>query len=326
MTRISVEPTSGTRPILAFLGPSGTYSHQAAYDRFAETVHYCAQDTISDAFHSVGPTTHLALLPQENSIFGTVTETYDLMRSPTVGESKWIRGAVTLSVQHCLVVRCGKTLPEIKKVLSHEQALGQCQQFIATHLPAAQPVFVASTAAAAEAVSKQPDATNSAAICSKVCLQLFADLEILHEGIQNERHNCTRFYIVANHPSSPLPNTPHEGRGECNALIRLEPQRPASSAAPQNSAETVTDLLAALRLPAVRIDRRPSSSSAQGEPFGSVYFVEVIDDNERADASQPSSQHPSGDPGQLSSWTDKVRGAIARVADCGGRADLLGTW
>jgi prephenate dehydratase len=79
------------------------------------------QTVSADAFHSVGPTTHLALLPQENSIFGTVTETYDLMRSSTVGESKWIRGAVTLSVQHCLVVRRGKTLPEIKKVLSHEQ-------------------------------------------------------------------------------------------------------------------------------------------------------------------------------------------------------------
>ena len=63
----------------------------------------------------------LALLPQENSIFGIVTETYDLLRSPDVGESRWIRGAVTLPIQHCLVVRHGKTLRDIKKVLSHEQ-------------------------------------------------------------------------------------------------------------------------------------------------------------------------------------------------------------
>ena len=75
----------------------------------------------ADVFHNVGPTTQLALLPQENSIFGTVTETYDLLRSSAVGESKWIRGAVTLSIQHCLVVRRGKTLPEIQRVLSHEQ-------------------------------------------------------------------------------------------------------------------------------------------------------------------------------------------------------------
>lgn len=95
---------------------------QVGKDRGDHHYHHLLMQTVSaDAFHSVGPTTHLALLPQENSIFGTVTETYDLMRSSTVGESKWIRGAVTLSVQHCLVVRRGKTLPEITKVLSHEQ-------------------------------------------------------------------------------------------------------------------------------------------------------------------------------------------------------------
>jgi hypothetical protein len=67
------------------------------------------------------------------------------------------------------------------------QALGQCRQFIAAHLPEARLVSVASTAAAAEAISTQADtAADSAAICSKICLQLFADLEILHEGIQDE--------------------------------------------------------------------------------------------------------------------------------------------
>ena len=77
----------------------------------------------TDVFHSVGPFRDLtlALLPQENSIFGIVTETYDLLRSSELGESKWIRGAVTLPVQHCLIVRRGKTMRDIKTVLSHEQ-------------------------------------------------------------------------------------------------------------------------------------------------------------------------------------------------------------
>jgi prephenate dehydratase len=69
----------------------------------------------------------------------------------------------------------------------HRQALGQCQQFLATHLPAAQLVKVPSTAAAAEAVSTRADddAADSAAICSKICLQLFGNIEILQEGIQD---------------------------------------------------------------------------------------------------------------------------------------------
>jgi len=259
----------------------------------------------------------LALLPQENRIFGIVTETYDLLRSPDVGESKWIRGAVTLPIQHCLIVRRGKTLQDIKKVLSHEQALGQCRRFIAEHLPTARLVNIASTAAAAEAVSAEPDGTaDSAAICSKICLQLFPDLEILHEGIQDESNNATRFYILANHPSSSLPNTRYDGPGERNALIRLEVvQKPGAPGA----LVAISDLLGALWLPVVRLDRRPSTRIPR-EQFGSVYFAEVIAD-ERSDGVPPSSQHAG-----LSSWRERVLGAVARVVKSGGSADLLGTW
>jgi len=322
-------PRSASRQILAYLGPAGTYSHQAANDRFSEIVDYLPQNTISDAFHSVGPSAHLALLPQENSIFGTVTETYDLLRSSELGKSKWIRGAVTLSIQHCLVVQRGKTVQDIKRVLSHEQALGQCRQFVTAHLPEARLISVASTAAAAEMVSTQDDAADSAAICSKICLQLFADLEILHEGIQDEHNNSTRFYILANNPSSPLPNTPNEWIEERNALIRLEVLPP--KAVSQDAPVTVSDLLAALRLPASRIDRRPSTSAPR-EQFGSMYFVEVMD-TERSDgpASSPQHQQGRGNTGKagmagLVPWKERVLAAVARVVERGGRADLLGTW
>ncbi|KAH9082184.1 PDT-domain-containing protein [Lactarius deliciosus] len=327
ISRVEEQTGDYTRPVLTYLGPAGTYSHQAAFDRFAKTVHYRTLNTISDVFHSVGPTVHLALLPQENSIFGIVTETYDLLRSSDVGESKWVRGTVTLPIQHCLVVRRGKTLRDIKKVLSHEQALGQCQRFLAANLSEAQQVSVASTAAAAEVVSKQPDATaDCAAICSKICLQLFADLELLHEGIQNEHQNFTRFYILANHATTPLPNTRYDGRGEFNALIRLELQQKVEglNASQDSSHPTVTDLLAALRLPAIRIDRRPS---AQHELFGNVYLVEVFD-NEASNASWPSQRVGEEDivTGPLPPWKERILDGIARVVARGGRADLLGTW
>src|SRR6266404_698478 len=136
--------------------------------------------------------------------------------------------------------------------------------------------------------------------------------------------NFTRFYILANHPSSPLPNTRYDEPAERNALIRRELQQKTQSNTPQNlSHPTVTDFLAALCLPATRIDRRPS---LQHEPFGSVYLVEVIDD-EVSNDSQPS--HRVGEDevaGPLSSWKEKVLDAIARVVTRGGRADLLGIW
>jgi len=245
------------------------------------------------------------------------------------------------------------------------QALGQCRQFIAAHLPEAKLVSVASTAAAAETISTQADAAaDSAAICSKICLRLFADLEMLHEGIQDERSesnplslfgelfpspfsdetpfvftflslvlgvkdNFTRFYILASYPLSPLPNTQDERIKERNALVRLE-VLPRTE--PQDApGATVADLLAALRLPVVRVDRRPSTSVPR-ERFGSVYFVEVMD-NERSDDRSPPQQQPQRHVGQVettgtyvSLWKERVLGAIGRVVESGGRADLLGTW
>jgi len=234
-------------------------------------------------------------------------------------------------------------------------------------------VSVASTAAAAEMVSTQDDAAaDSAAICSKICLQLFADLEILHEGVQDEhselnfdrfprdelpvsgsssplyepfffsflilipilifdgsKDNSTRFYILADHPSSPLPNTPNEGIEERNALIRLEVL--PSKAVSQDTIVTVSDLLAALRLPVSRIDRRPSTSISR-ERFGSMYFVEVMG-GERSDGSESSPQRQQG-RGHLGKagiaglvpWKERVLAAVARVVEREGRADLLGTW
>jgi hypothetical protein len=95
----------------------------------------------------------------------------------------------------------------------------------------------------------------------------------------------------------------------------------------QGARVTISDLLAALRLPAVRMDRRPSTSVPRDQ-FGSVYLVEVMDDDEqRSDGSRPS-ESCTGKVGitGLPSWRARVLGAIARVVESGGRASLLGTW
>lgn len=142
------------------------------------------------------------------------------------------------------------------------------------------------------------------------------------EEVLNLSENFTRFYILANHPSSPLPNTQHDGREGLNALTRLEVQQ-IDSTLHEPPHPTITDLLAALRLPSIRIDRRPSVQ-VQHELFGSVYIVEVIDD----EASQSPQLVGEEDVviGLSSPWKDKVLDAIARVVARGGRADLLGVW
>lgn len=148
-------------PCVAFLGPAGTYSHQVstwlrcktgclllslllslskiARDYFGELVTYVEKASIAgklvyagvqdvpqlniclDAYHALFTDACLAIIPKENSIFGSVIETYDLLRRPEVGNDWFICGETTLQVKHCLLVKKGTSLQDVKRVLSHEQ-------------------------------------------------------------------------------------------------------------------------------------------------------------------------------------------------------------
>lgn len=136
---------------------------------------------IQDVFSSLSPSVPLGVVPQENSTFGSVIETCNALRGSHPG---FVRGEVLLKIDHCLLVRKGVKLDEIRKVMSHEQALGQCQEFLATHLPLATLEKSTSTAAAARALLDNPP--ECAAICSQICATLFQGLEVLHQGIQGE--------------------------------------------------------------------------------------------------------------------------------------------
>ena len=63
----------------------------------------------------------MGLVPQENSIHGIVTETYDILRVPDFGRDVFVRGEVTTNIQHCLITRKGVGLGDVTRILSHEQ-------------------------------------------------------------------------------------------------------------------------------------------------------------------------------------------------------------
>ena len=76
----------------------------------------------SDVYESVrSGECPVGLIPQENSIHGIVVEAYDILRTPDVGRDVFVRGEVTLGIQHCLITRKGVALKDVKRVLSHEQ-------------------------------------------------------------------------------------------------------------------------------------------------------------------------------------------------------------
>lgn len=76
---------------------------------------------VPGVFEALSSDASFALLPKENSTHGTVIETYDLLRSSTVGVENVVQDEITLEIRHCLVVRRGLALRDIRRVMSHEQ-------------------------------------------------------------------------------------------------------------------------------------------------------------------------------------------------------------
>ncbi|KAL1951614.1 hypothetical protein VTO73DRAFT_763 [Trametes versicolor] len=315
--------TQSAEPLVAYLGPPGSYSHQCALSRFDTLVQYAEQSSIPDVYRAVSADIPYAVIPQENSVYGTVIDTYDSLRSPSAGESVFVRGELTIAVKHCLVVRRGVQLEEVQRVMSHEQALGQCSRFLTETLPGVPRVKVPSTSAAAQSVlycGEDSDEPETAAICSAECAELFDGLEILHKDIQNEASNTTRFFILANSPDSPLPGGPREPRRQ-RALIRIgnpPHQQPADEApVPNRLLHTITStLMTTFGCAALRIDRRPSLTDV---PFDDVYFVEV------GDVTLPVLSAAASKCSEAE-WLERVQAGVDRIRAAGGEATILGLW
>ena len=99
-----------------------------------------------------------AVIPIENSLFGSVHQNYDLLRE----HSLRIGAEVQLRIRHQLLGVKEATLDSVEQVFSHPQALGQCREFIKAHLPSARTVSAYDTAGAAKQVSESSDPTHAA--------------------------------------------------------------------------------------------------------------------------------------------------------------------
>ena len=121
----------------ARMGISWQERTQVAHENLGDNVTYVQQKTIkgllphqrccitltifTEIVESISPESPFGVVPQENSTYGSVVDTYDSLRSPKAGTEVFVRGDITLAVQHCLVVRSGLEKAKIKRILSHEQ-------------------------------------------------------------------------------------------------------------------------------------------------------------------------------------------------------------
>jgi len=186
----SMPPTPDKPPRVAFLGPAGTFTHAAARALFGLAVRYSEAPTIDAVFDAVQRhDADYGVVPIENSTEGSVTPAVDALISR---DGICIRAEHVLDVTHCLMSVAGD-LTRIERVYSHPQALGQCRQWLATHLAHAQLVQADSTAAA---VREARGDASGAAIGSQLAAELYS-IPVLRSRLQDVEGNSTRFVMLA---------------------------------------------------------------------------------------------------------------------------------
>jgi chorismate mutase / prephenate dehydratase len=185
---------------IAFLGPLGTYSEEAALKQFGEGRQAVVCASIDEVFRTVeAGQADYGVVPVENSTEGAVGITLDLLLSSPLQ----VIGEVTLPVHHCLL-SAQQDIRQISHVFSHAQSLSQCHEWLNKHLPNAAREAVTSNARAAQMIHElvASEGTFAAAIASKRAADLF-DLHILAENIEDDPKNTTRFLVVGNHTVAP---------------------------------------------------------------------------------------------------------------------------
>jgi prephenate dehydratase len=186
---------------IAYLGPPGTFAEEAAlrYDAKARLIPFSSISAVAAAVDA--GMAEEGVVPIENSLEGSVTETLDLL----IHESRLlIRQELTLPIEHLLLVKPGAQAQEIKVIFSHPQALAQCRRFLERCFPQAQMVAALSTAAAVEQMMSY--SSPAAAIGTQRAATLYGG-QILARNIQDRFPNITRFAVLA---STDHPPTGHD--------------------------------------------------------------------------------------------------------------------
>jgi prephenate dehydratase len=178
---------------VGFLGPAGTFSHDALMRAGREGLEPVAQPTLHDAVLAVQEeTVELALVPYENAIEGAVNPVLDAL----VFEAPDVRivGELVHPVRHCLIAADGTELAAVRRVVSHPQASAQCARFLREHLAGVPLVAAPSTADAVRLVAASDE--PQAALGPRAAAELYG-CAVLREGVEDDPDNVTRFVWLA---------------------------------------------------------------------------------------------------------------------------------
>jgi len=235
---------------VAFQGEPGAYSEQAVFDYYGE-VETLPCESFDVMFDSVVTgKSDLALAPIENSLAGSIHQNYDLL----LQHDLHIVGEYLLRVRHCLIALLGVEKKDIKKAISHPQALGQCAVYLRNLN--IKPEIVYDTAGSVKML-KESGERDTAAIASKRAAEIY-EMQIIEEGIEDNSENFTRFLAVGREAVVP------EGEAKTSIVFTLKNQPGALFKAMSVFALRDIDL--------TKIESRP----LQGKPWEYLFYIDFI--------------------------------------------------
>lgn len=248
---------------VGFLGPAGTFAEEALESVVGEVpARTLPYPTIPACFRAVADGEVAgAVVPIENSVEGSVNATLDQLAFG--GGRIVIRAEAVHPIRQDLIVRDGRAVAEIARVLSHPQATAQCQGYLLRELAGAEVMAVNSTADAVRLVSESDQPW--AAIGTQRAARLYG-CRILATGIQDVANNSTRFVLIGREPA---PAT-GPGRFRTSIVCAITRDRPGALLA----------ILQEFALRAVNLTRLESRPSRTG--LGSyIFFIDMEGSRDR---------------------------------------------
>ncbi|KAI0166069.1 Prephenate dehydratase-domain-containing protein [Xylariaceae sp. FL1272] len=285
-----------SKPVICFLGPVSSYTHQATMGVFPEDrFELMPVTTIKDIFETTqsGRAT-FGVVPFENSTNGSVVFTLDSFADRTnIYADLNVCREVYLDVHHCLLGHINKSpsaqeasgasrsrplhdLSHIRRIYSHPQAFGQCRAFLGAWLRGIETIDVSSTSRAAE-LAFADKAGESAAISSAAAASLLG-LDMLAQNIEDREDNTTRFFVLRR-GTTPVPGEEDalpdpDDDGDDSALLS-KTKSLLSFTVPHRSPGALADLLSCFRREGLNLTSINSRPSLTGDAaFEYVFFVE----------------------------------------------------
>jgi chorismate mutase/prephenate dehydratase len=179
---------------VAFQGERGAYSESAVYTFFGASVEVKPCRDLAEVFQSVDEQeSEYGVVPVENSLEGSVNQTYDLFLTHDLK----VCGEIILRVSHCLIANPSTSLEAVKAVYSHPQALAQCRNFLERLGRELIPTY---DTAGSVKMLKEKGLKDAAAVASERAAELYG-MKILAREIEDNPANYTRFFVLSQEDS-----------------------------------------------------------------------------------------------------------------------------